>query len=196
MASPPNRVREMLSRYLLPHRGLVGSLTFLLLASNGLQLVTPKIMGAFINTARSDSAMDEVMYVGFLFLGVAIVHQVLAVGARYVSERLAWTATNQLREDLAMHCLRLDMSFHNKRTPGEMIERVDGDGEPVVREDRAGCRGAGIQVAAIEGGACGGDDGKAHRHRDGARIDHLDLAAFSERLGRLTGRLRRPSEAG
>lgn len=127
MASPPNRVREMLSRYLLPHRGLVGSLTFLLLASNGLQLVTPKIMGAFINTARSDSAMDEVMYVGFLFLGVAIVHQVLAVGARYVSERLAWTATNQLREDLAMHCLRLDMSFHNKRTPGEMIERVDGD---------------------------------------------------------------------
>jgi ABC-type multidrug transport system fused ATPase/permease subunit len=26
-----------------------------------------------------------------------------------------------------MHCLKLDMAFHNARTPGEMIERVDGD---------------------------------------------------------------------
>jgi hypothetical protein len=42
----------MLSRYLLPHRGLVGSLTFLLLSSNGLQLVTPKILGTFVDTAR------------------------------------------------------------------------------------------------------------------------------------------------
>ncbi len=127
MPSSPNRVREMLSRYLLPHRGLVRSLVFLLLASNGLQLLTPRILRTFVDTARSDSPLDEVTYVGLLFLGVSIVHQVLAIGARYVSEKLAWTATNQLREDLAMHCLRLDMSFHNKRTPGEMIERVDGD---------------------------------------------------------------------
>lgn len=26
-----------------------------------------------------------------------------------------------------LHCLRLDMSFHNERTPGQMIERIDGD---------------------------------------------------------------------
>ena len=44
-----------------------------------------------------------------------------------MSEKLAWTSTNELREDLALHCLRLDMSFHNQKTPGEMIERVDGD---------------------------------------------------------------------
>jgi ABC-type multidrug transport system fused ATPase/permease subunit len=40
---------------------------------------------------------------------------------------VGWTATNDLRADLALHCLRLDMSFHKKRTPGEMIERIDGD---------------------------------------------------------------------
>jgi ATP-binding cassette subfamily B protein len=71
--------------------------------------------------------LRQVTYLGLLFLGVAVTNQVLAILARYVSEKLAWTATNQLREDLAMHCLLLDMSFHNKRTPGEMIERVDGD---------------------------------------------------------------------
>ena len=41
--------------------------------------------------------------------------------------RVAWTATNALRSDLARHALHLDMSFHNEHTPGEMIERIDGD---------------------------------------------------------------------
>jgi ABC-type multidrug transport system fused ATPase/permease subunit len=36
-------------------------------------------------------------------------------------------ATNRLRADLMLHCLRLDPSFHNARTPGELIERIDGD---------------------------------------------------------------------
>jgi ABC-type multidrug transport system fused ATPase/permease subunit len=40
---------------------------------------------------------------------------------------VGWTATNALRADFALHLLRLDMSFHNTRTPGELIERVDGD---------------------------------------------------------------------
>ena len=32
-----------------------------------------------------------------------------------------------LRADLARHCLRLDLPFHKTHTPGELIERVDGD---------------------------------------------------------------------
>ena len=127
MPSRPNRVRELLALYLLPHRALVTSLSVLLLSSIGLQLANPQILRAFIDTARSDADLSEVTWIGMLFLGVAVAHQGLAIGARYVSEIAAWTATNQLREDLAMHCLRLDMTFHNKRTPGEMIERVDGD---------------------------------------------------------------------
>jgi hypothetical protein len=40
---------------------------------------------------------------------------------------VGWRATNQMRNDLAHHCLNLDMDFHHQHTPGEMIERVDGD---------------------------------------------------------------------
>ena len=40
---------------------------------------------------------------------------------------VGWTATNALRADLASHCLLLDMSFHHQHTPGEMVERIDGD---------------------------------------------------------------------
>jgi ABC-type multidrug transport system fused ATPase/permease subunit len=52
---------------------------------------------------------------------------VVTVLASYIGENVAWTATNALRIDLAAHCLNLDLSFHNAHTPGEMIERVDGD---------------------------------------------------------------------
>ncbi len=45
----------------------------------------------------------------------------------YWSERVAWTATNALWADLAAHLVRLDLGFHKTHTPGELIERVDGD---------------------------------------------------------------------
>jgi len=51
----------------------------------------------------------------------------LLVGATYLSERVAWTATNALRADLAAHALSLDPVFHAAHTPGELIERIDGD---------------------------------------------------------------------
>ncbi|HEY8742533.1 MAG TPA: ABC transporter ATP-binding protein, partial [Chloroflexota bacterium] len=62
-----------------------------------------------------------------LYVGVAMVQQGLSLAATYFSERVAWTATNALRADLTLHLLRLDLGFHKERTPGELIERVDGD---------------------------------------------------------------------
>ncbi|NEO26172.1 MAG: ABC transporter ATP-binding protein [Kamptonema sp. SIO4C4] len=38
-----------------------------------------------------------------------------------------WRGSNALRSDLVAHCLHLDLSFHKSRTPGELLERVDGD---------------------------------------------------------------------
>jgi ABC-type multidrug transport system fused ATPase/permease subunit len=60
-------------------------------------------------------------------MGIALLQQVVHVGAAYMGENVAWRATNALRSDLARHCLYLDMSFHNDKTPGELIERIDGD---------------------------------------------------------------------
>jgi ATP-binding cassette subfamily B protein len=62
-----------------------------------------------------------------LFVGIALLNQAISVAASYLSTNIAWTATNQLRSDLVAHCLTLDMGFHKERTPGEMIERIDGD---------------------------------------------------------------------
>ena len=62
-----------------------------------------------------------------LYIGIAIVGQIVAVADTYLAESVGQAATNALRADLTAHCLDLDMPFHNARTPGEMIERVDGD---------------------------------------------------------------------
>ena len=93
----------------------------------GLQLVNPQIIRYFIDEAMVGSPVSHLIAAGVLFTVIAVVQQIVSVLATYVSGRVGWTATNALRADLAKHCLSLDMSFHNDHTPGEMIERIDGD---------------------------------------------------------------------
>jgi ABC-type multidrug transport system fused ATPase/permease subunit len=102
-------------------------LTVMLFAGIGLQLVNPQVLRYFIDTARDNGDQQHLIAAAILFLGVVFVQQVLSVLAAYVSENLAWTSTNALRHDLAAHVLALDMGFHNTHTPGELIERIDGD---------------------------------------------------------------------
>ena len=66
-------------------------------------------------------------------MAVALVQQFVGVLATYTSGQVGWNATNALRSDLARHALSLDMPFHNSHTPGEMIERIDGDSETLGR---------------------------------------------------------------
>ena len=67
------------------------------------------------------------IYAAILFIGVSLLNQGIQVVATYIGENVGWTATNQLRVDVAAHSLSLDMSFHKDRTSGENVERVDGD---------------------------------------------------------------------
>ncbi len=66
-------------------------------------------------------------------MGLALVGQGLAVVETYVAENVSWAATNELRADLVAHLLRLDATFHTAHTPGELIERVDGDVSTLAR---------------------------------------------------------------
>jgi ATP-binding cassette subfamily B protein len=118
---------DLLAKYLKPQWVRVLLLAVVLLGGIGLQLLNPQITRFFIDTATQGGALEALTGAALLFLGVAIFNQILAVAATYLGENVGWTATNMLRIDLALHCLKLDMSFHKTRTPGEMIERIDGD---------------------------------------------------------------------
>lgn len=117
----------ILTVYLSPQRLKVAILTILLLSSIGLQLLNPQILRRFIDTAIAGGSTRALLLDALLFLGVVLFTQMLQVGATYFSEQVGWTATNRLRSDLLRHCLSLDLAFHKERTPGEMIERIDGD---------------------------------------------------------------------
>jgi ATP-binding cassette, subfamily B, bacterial len=119
--------RDLLATYLAPQRARVAVLAVLLLGSIGLQLLNPQILRAFIDAVTSPGGHGSLLGIAALFLTLAILQQVLNVAATWASERVAWTATNGLRANLALHCLRLDLGFHKARTPGELIERIDGD---------------------------------------------------------------------
>ncbi len=116
-----------LLRYLKPVKGRLTILLIMLLVSTGLQLVSPQIIKRFIDTAASGGVLASLIQLAGLFLIVAVFNQLITVAVSYLGNDVSWRATNRLRGDLLKHCLRLDMRFHNLKTPGEMIERVDGD---------------------------------------------------------------------
>ena len=124
---PIKQFASLLARYLRPQMGLVIVVSVLLLANIGLQLVNPLVLRYFIDEALAGSPIRSLVMAAVLFTVIALVQQTVNVVATYTSGKVGWTATNRLRADLARHCLSLDMSFHNNRTPGEMIERIDGD---------------------------------------------------------------------
>jgi ABC-type multidrug transport system fused ATPase/permease subunit len=121
------RRRSLLFTYLRPQLARVAILAALLLSSIALQLVNPQVLRAFLDAAKAGGTLGFLTRVALLYVGVAMVQQGLSLAATYCSERVAWTATNALRADLTLHLLRLDLGFHKARTPGELIERVDGD---------------------------------------------------------------------
>ena len=123
----------LLSRYLRAQLGIVIGVGTLLFLQIGLQLINPQIMRRFIDDAQSGSPLATLVRIAVIFLVIALLTQIVSVLAAYAGERVGWTATNQLRADLTRHCLGLDMSFHNQHTPGEMIERIDGDAKALGR---------------------------------------------------------------
>jgi ATP-binding cassette subfamily B protein len=124
---PLKQYWNLLVNYLRPQWPLALLLAVLLLSNIALQLVNPQIMRSFIDTAKSGGAIDTLWKSALLFMIVAVAQQIVSVLSTYVGENVGWTTTNALRADVAEHCLYLDMSFHNAHTPGEMIERIEGD---------------------------------------------------------------------
>ena len=127
MKIPFREYWNLLVSYLKPQWRLAALLAVLLFSNIGLQLVNPQIMRSFIDTAEVDGWLRSMIQAAVVFIVVALVQQIVSVSATYTSENVGWTATNALRSELSDHCMALDMSFHNEHTPGEMIERVDGD---------------------------------------------------------------------
>lgn len=127
MRAPSQDYRTLLSIYLKPQWLRIGGIAFLLVGSVLLQLLSPQLLGSFIDSAQAGVTLATLTHIALLFLGIVLVSQIVSVCLAYVSEDVAWRAINELRSDLVRHCLSLDLSFHQVYTPGELIARIDGD---------------------------------------------------------------------
>jgi ATP-binding cassette subfamily B protein len=118
---------DLLSQHIRPQKGRFLLLMTLLLTSIGLRVINPQVMRSFIDSALSGQALQTLTWTALAFIGIAITQQIVSVSVTYLGENVAWAATNALRAELAQHALGLDMRFHSDHTPGELIERIDGD---------------------------------------------------------------------
>ena len=127
MKIPLQQYWTLLVSYLRPQRAKVSLLAVLLFGGIGLQLIIPQILRSFIDASLLGVPLQVLTTSALIFMGVVVLKHLVNVAVTYVSEDVGWNATNALRGDLTVHCLKLDMAFHNQHTPGELIERIDGD---------------------------------------------------------------------
>ena len=128
-----NRDFRLLAHYLRPQWPWMGLLAVILCGTICVQVITPLVASHFIDQATSGGDLRDLIVLALLTMGLALAGQCLAVAETYVAENVSWAATNVLRADLVAHLLRLDATFHTAHTPGELIERVDGDVATLAR---------------------------------------------------------------
>ena len=124
---PVRAYLNLLQKYLRPLRGRMVLLSVAVFFDIGLQLVNPQLIRSFIDRAIAGDDSSALIPIAVAFIAIAVVQQGMAVWATYLAEDVGWSATNALRADLADHVVRLDLGFHKGHSPGELIERIDGD---------------------------------------------------------------------
>ncbi len=129
--SPPHvtlrQYSTLLRTYLGPQWLRVTLMALFLLATIALQLLGPQFIRVFIDAFGHNADQRVLTLTALLYLSTAVGSRLVSALSSYFCENVGWHATNRLREDLTLHCLQLDRSFHSEHTPGELIERVDGN---------------------------------------------------------------------
>ena len=118
---------RLLQHSLQPHARSLFALGGILVASIAVQIATPFVASRFINEVTTSGDMQVLVRLALATMVLALVGQIMSIAETWFAERVSWDATNALRRDLVAHVLRLDRSFHIAHSPGELIERVDGD---------------------------------------------------------------------
>ena len=125
--TPGGGTWRIFRRYVGPLGARVAALGALLVVTTGLQVAAPQILRRFLDGALTGAATADLAILAGAFLAVGLGSHAVGAVSTVLAADVGWTATNRLRADLALHCLRLDMGFHNAHRPGELVERVDGD---------------------------------------------------------------------
>jgi ATP-binding cassette, subfamily B, bacterial len=130
MSAPTSRWRALAALLRPDARRWVG-LGVLVGASSALSLAGPLVVRRVVDVATQGvhrpGTTGKLVGLALLFLAIAVATQLITVAVAWFATATAWRTTNQIRLDMARHVLGLDHEFHRTHTPGELIQRVDGD---------------------------------------------------------------------
>ncbi|HEU4841330.1 MAG TPA: ABC transporter ATP-binding protein [Ilumatobacteraceae bacterium] len=122
----PSRGRALIA-LLRPDAPRWAVLGALLAASSALALAGPLVVRTIVDRATDGAPTSTFVALALLFLAIAVVTQIVGVVVIRYATVTAWGTTNELRLRMTRHVLGLDHEFHRTHTPGELIQRVDGD---------------------------------------------------------------------
>ncbi len=121
-------ITSLLQKYLSPYVKQVIFLAVILISYNVLQVLFPQILRIYVEAVSAPSLDVKVLlYSSIIYIGMSVIFRALYILLQKISQELAWATTNNLRIDMTRHCINLDMTFHNRKKTGDMIERIDGD---------------------------------------------------------------------
>ena len=89
MRIPFKQYSNLLSDYLKPQKRRVIKLAIALLSSIALQILNPQLLGYFIDTAVEGGKTETLITISLIFVGVAVLNQILAVLTTYLMVQLA-----------------------------------------------------------------------------------------------------------
>lgn len=124
--SPTSRFRALVA-LLRPDLHRWFGLGALLTVASALSLAGPLVVRRIVDLATAGTTAATITGYAVVFLLIAITTQFLSVAVAWFATITAWRTTNQIRLEMARHVLGLDHEFHRRHTPGELIQRVDGD---------------------------------------------------------------------
>jgi ABC-type multidrug transport system fused ATPase/permease subunit len=112
---------------LIPDRGRWIALGVLAGVAAALTLAGPLVLRRIVDDATAGTTAAAVARLAVVYLVIAMAAQATLVVISWWATTSAWRTTNELRIRMARHVLGLDHEFHRTHTPGELIQRVDGD---------------------------------------------------------------------
>lgn len=122
----PARWRALMA-LVRPDAARWAALSALLAASSALSLAGPLVIRQVVDRARTGATTAALANLAVVYLLIAAATGVIAVIVAWAATITAWRTTNQIRLRMTRHVLGLDHEFHRRHTPGELIQRVDGD---------------------------------------------------------------------
>ncbi|MGH9233644.1 MAG: ABC transporter ATP-binding protein, partial [Acidimicrobiales bacterium] len=126
------RATRLLAATLRPEAGAMAGILAVLGAAMALRLTLPLLLGRFADDALAGETTASLTRLAGLYVAAALGVAVLDVVVVWWSARVSWRTGNRLRERLAAHALRLEQAWHGRHSPGQLIERIDGDVEAMA----------------------------------------------------------------